>query len=86
MEKTKSRKYGWGRLWINADMSQASSPIRYSTEGPGDLDYTVFQVADARHSWPKAFSLVNGWLKSQSRPTGLARGGEAMIDDGSMPF
>ena len=65
---TKSRKYKWGRLWINADMSQATSRIRYSTDGPNDLDYSVFQVADARHSWPKAFTLVNSWLKGQGNP------------------
>jgi len=56
-------KWGHSSLYLKADMSQASSPIWYSLDSPDDWDSTVFQVADARHSWPKAFSLVKSWLK-----------------------
>jgi len=67
--KTYKRKYGWGRLAVRADFSQASSPIYYATGSDiasGDFDNSVFQVADARHSPAKALSLVNQWLRRNS--------------------
>ena len=65
MTITKTRKYSWGKLTIKADMAQASSPIKYSTDGE-DFDSTPLQVADSQHDWRKAFSLVNQWLKGQA--------------------
>ena len=62
-------KYGHTPLYLKAEMSRAGSPIYYSLDAPDDWDATVFQVADASHSWPKAFSLVKAWLKQQSNPS-----------------
>lgn len=62
--KTRKRKYKWGTLYLCTQMDQAATPIYYSTDGEF-FDATVFQVADARHDWRKAFSLVNSWLAGQ---------------------
>ena len=54
-----------GRLYLRGDMSQASSPLRYSVDSPDDFDYTPFQTATAGHSWKRAFAVVRRWLKGQ---------------------
>ncbi len=61
----RKRSYRWGTLFLRADMTQASAPIRYSTDGES-FDSTVFQSADACHDWHQAFRLVNRWLSSQA--------------------
>jgi len=73
IRKGKWGHWGHSSLYLKADMSQASSPIWYSLDSPDDWDSTVFQVADARHSWPKAFSLVKSWLKGNPSTEELLR-------------
>ena len=68
------KKYGWGTLYLKVDLSQASSPIRYSVDGGDSYRSTPFQTADARHSKAKAFSIVNRWLRGQN-PTRSKRNG-----------
>ena len=57
----KSKKFGFGKLTIKADFSQASCPIRFSIDDE-EFDVTPFQVADARHDAATALKLVAGWV------------------------
>jgi hypothetical protein len=57
---TQSKQFGWGKLSITANMANAADTLMAGHDGCTLT--TPFHVADANHSWPKAFELVNQWL------------------------
>lgn len=50
---------------IECDLSQASSLVRYSTDGGRTFRATPYQVADGRHDAARIAELVDGWLDAQ---------------------
>ena len=50
---------------IECDLSQASSLVRYSTDGGQTFRATPYQVADGRHDADRIAGLVDGWLDAQ---------------------
>ena len=50
---------------IECDLSQASSLVRYSTDGGQTFRATPYQVADGRHDAARIAELVDGWLDAQ---------------------
>lgn len=50
---------------IECDLSQASSLVRYSTDGGRTFRPTPYQVADGRHDADRIAELVDGWLDAQ---------------------
>jgi hypothetical protein len=54
------------RLTVEADWSDATSPITYGIDGEDPSRETTFQVADAAHSTGRAIEIVSDWLDGQS--------------------
>lgn len=50
---------------IECDLNQASSLVRYSTDGGQTFRATPYQVADGRHDAARIAELVDGWLDAE---------------------
>lgn len=67
VEKEMARQtyHGLDGVVIECDLSQASSLVRYSTDGGQTFRATPYQVADGRHDAARIAELVDGWLDAQ---------------------
>lgn len=62
IHRTKTKQTCTGLLYLRGDMAQASAPIEWSDDGEV-WGTTVFQTANAHHSWREAKRIVLAWCQ-----------------------